>query len=74
MSVDEDQLRLTLNLVVEFLEDTQRVHVLSVHLSRLDWVDYRLQSFFKRDQLVHNSPHNFGQGHVVGVVNHDEGY
>lgn len=75
---DQNQLRQTLAFValafvVNFLEHNQRVRIESSHLSPLGLGLIRLRTVAQRDRLVHNSPFNLGQNHVVSVVNHDEG-
>jgi hypothetical protein len=72
MPTDPDQLRPMLDMVVQFLQNTQRVRITSDHLSPLGLGLIRLASVLQRDQLVRSSPMNFGN-HVVCVVNHDEG-
>jgi hypothetical protein len=67
------QLRPTLNLVCDFLEHTQRVQIIESHLSPLGLGLIRLRTVPQRDQLVRESPFNFGQHSVVTVSKHDEG-
>lgn len=72
MPAEVNALRPTLDLVVQFLEHNQQVKVESHHLSPLGLGLIRLRSVLQRDQLVRNSPLNFG-GQIVTIVNHDEG-
>lgn len=72
MPEDVNQYRPTLNLVVQFLEHSQRVRIETAHISPLGLGLIRLRSVPQRDQLVRNSPMNF-QNRVIRVVNHDEG-
>jgi hypothetical protein len=72
MPANPDQLRPMLDMVVQFLQNTQRVRITTDHLSPLGLGLIRLASVLQRDQLVRSSPMNFGN-HVVCVVNHDEG-
>lgn len=72
MPAEANQLMPTLDLVVQFLEDNQRVHIDTHHLSPLGLGLIKVHSVVQRDQLVRNSPMNFGPS-VIRVVNHDEG-
>jgi hypothetical protein len=67
------ELRSTLNVVCDFLGDTQRVRITESHLSPLGLGLIRLRTVAQRDKLVRESPFNLGQHHVVTVVKHDEG-
>jgi hypothetical protein len=73
MSQEIGELRPTLNVVCDFLNDTQRVRITESHLSPLGLGLIRLRTVAQRDKLVRESPFNLGQNHVVTVVKHDEG-
>lgn len=72
-NADQHQLRHTLDFIVAFLEQNQRVHIDSSHLSPLGLGLIRLHTVAQRDRLVQNSLLNLGHNHVVRVVNDDEG-
>jgi hypothetical protein len=67
------ELRPTVNVVCDFLDNTQRVRIIESHLSPLGLGLIRLRTVAQRDKLVKESPFNLGQNHVVTVVKHDEG-
>jgi hypothetical protein len=73
MHQEAAQLRSTLDLVCDFLEHSQRVHVMESHLSPLRLGLIRLRTVAEWDLLVRESPLNLGQHHIVTVVKHDEG-
>lgn len=60
VSEEENQLRLSLTLVGQFLEHDRHVRIESMHLSPLGLGLIRLRSVIQRDQLVRNSPYNMG--------------
>jgi hypothetical protein len=66
------ELRPTLNVVCDFLDDTQRVRITESHLSPLGLGLIRLHTVAQRDKLVRESPFNLGQNYVVTVVKPDE--
>jgi hypothetical protein len=74
MPQDPAQLRPTLNMACDFLEHHSRVHVVASYLSPLGLGLIKLRTVSQRDQLVHDSPLNFGHNHIVTVVKHDEGF
>ena len=67
MPVEEDQSRPTLNSVVQFLKDVQRVRILTAHISPLGLGLIKLHLVAQRDHLVRNSPYNLGQGHTSSI-------
>ena len=74
MPGEANQLWPTLNVVCNFLEHEQRVHVIAANLSPLGLGLIRLRTMAQRDQLVRNSPFHLDDNHVITVVKHDEGF
>lgn len=67
------QLRPHLNVVCNYLEQSQRVTIESAFLTPLGLGLIKLRTGAQRDKLVRDSPFFMGNNHTVRVVKHDEG-